>query len=63
MINLRRIITRFFLASCVFYPHALHATEIPLDIINEVEDGFSFTRLGINAGVNNGDPKEYLFDT
>ncbi|MCP9308625.1 autotransporter outer membrane beta-barrel domain-containing protein [Zymomonas mobilis] len=63
MINLRRIITRFFLASCVFYPHTLHATEIPLDIINEVEDGFSFTRLGINAGVNNGDPKEYLFDT
>lgn len=63
MINLRRIVTRFFLASCVFYPNALYATEIPLDIINEVEDGFSFTRLGINAGVNNGAPKEYLFDT
>ncbi|MFT8736854.1 MAG: autotransporter domain-containing protein [Zymomonas mobilis] len=63
MINLRRVITRLFMASCVFYPSILHATDIPLDIINEAEDGFSFTRLGINAGVNNGDPKEYLFDT
>ncbi|MCX2561368.1 autotransporter domain-containing protein [Acetobacter farinalis] len=51
--------------SCVFacYEHQARAAEIPLDIITESDNGYSASRLGIKAGVNNAQPEEYLFDT
>ncbi|GFE93478.1 autotransporter outer membrane beta-barrel domain-containing protein [Acetobacter persici] len=65
MQSFRVVSCRLFLMSCVFacYEHQARAAEIPLDIITENEDGYSFGRLGIKVGVNNAQPEEYLFDT
>lgn len=39
------------------------SVSIPLDIIREVDGDQTAYRLGINVGVNDAEPKEYMFDT
>lgn len=65
MPTVRAISCRMFFLSFIFacHEHQAMAAEIPLDVITESEDGFSFGRLGIKAGVNGAQPQEYLFDT
>jgi subtilase-type serine protease len=51
--------------ACMLAPYQyLHASDVPLDIIQESYGGNQFGyRLGINVGVNGATPEEYLFDT
>ena len=65
MLSFRVVSRRLFFMSCVFscYEQHARAAEIPLDIITETDSGYSFSRLGVKAGVNNAQPEEYLFDT
>lgn len=70
MVRFRNLSCRVFFLSCIFacHEHQARAAEIPLDIITETDVGsdgtqYMFGRLGIKAGVNGADAKEYLFDT